>query len=799
MNTDGSYGGYGKEAVPRPPSQPPAPPMPRQAPGSAVPPLIRWLRAPRPEAEPGVWRHGYEPRPDKEPEKIGDRQLLGGALLALLIGLLVWSLCWNGYIKAWLWPLLWFTPESWRTAGGNIAAFDLASRIYYVLFAALLAAVCGRYGRWPRVWQRYAPERWQRRLRPLLAPLAHLKPYRRASAALLGGLLVGLLCASGSWTFWLTPGWALTPVKWHSMEPIAGLVFFNIYYLLAAALLLALTAWAGGWRALWRDRHGKDAADQPWTPMPDRAPPAELERWPELRTAGYPEAADLLMREAHSGRIGDLDYIRIEREWRTVRSRPSVVPEFVDEVLAQGAAAYVHPSGARDLAARTATHDLLTGQVRIGAASEEERNPYRYRGHTMGLDPALLGTSLLAVGPPGSGKTGRIVRPTVEALCLQALSRQAAVVAVGTPRAALGPDDAFDVVVRVGDPRSTHDLDLYAGITDPDEAAALLGEALLGAELGDTREASRVLGQLLGPYQAAYGRFPSVRELRELLDGSDVVLAALRGALDEAREFSQQRELDARERAAARPGDLGQLLADRVSLLTRPAFDGFFGADAGSAAAAQGPPPFSLSALQHPIRVRVDLPDRGHVEASRILTRLVLAQFTASVTTRQDRSLFAALVLDDATHAITPEAVRGLRELRAANAGAVLTLRTLDEVPKRLRATLVGTVGCKVALSGLTTWDGEVFAHAWGQDWVKTEEHTHNPDFSGGLLKRAVRGVRSAFTGVRATTTSVTVRSVQRERWSASDLAHKVPPGHAVLSLTSVRGETSPPVLTRLG
>lgn len=770
--------------------------MPRQAPTPTerLAPVVRWLREPRPEAEPGVWRQGYESRPAEEPERLGDRHLLGGALLALLLALLVWSLCWNGYLRAWLWPLLWFTPDSWRQ-GGNATLFNAVSQVYYVLFAVVLASVAGRYGRWPRVWQRYAPEAAQRRLRTVTGPPARLKPYRRALLALVGGALVGLMCATGSWTFWLTPGWTLTPDDWHTMEPVAGLVFFNLYYLLAGAVLLALTAWAGGWRQLWRHREKRRVAEQRWAPMPERAPSTELEQWPEVRAAGYPDVADLLARELREGRFSDLDYVRVEREWRTVRSRPAELPGFAQEVLTRGCAAYAHPSGARDLAVRTATHDLLTGQVRIGSALDEERNPYRFRGRVLGLDPAVLGTSLLAVGPPGSGKTGRIVRPVVEALCLRALSRQAAVVAVGTPRAALGPDDAFDVVVRVADPRSTHDLDLYAGLTDPDEAAALLAEALVGAELGDTREATIALAQLLGPYQAAYQRFPSVRELRELLDGTPVALAALREELDAVGEFGQQRELQARARAAERSGDVGRLLADRVALLTRPAFDGFFSAGAPGA----GPPPFSLHALGHPLRVRIDLPERGHVEASRILTRLILAQFTASAQTRQDRSLFACLVVDDATHAITPDSVRGLRHLRAANAGALLTLRTLDDVPERLRTTLVGTVGCKVALSGVTTWDADVFAEAWGEDWVKAQEVTHNPDFSGGLFKRGVRGLRTLFTGVRATTASVTVREVERKRWSASDLAHKVPHGCAVASLTSVRGTVTPPVVLRLG
>ena len=800
MSTDGSYLGHSGEAVPRPPAGPPTPPMPRRAPevGEQVAPLVRWLREPRPVAEPGVWRHGYEARPAEESEPIGDRQLLGGALLALLVSLLVWSLCWNGYLPVISW-MLDSMPRAWFQQTESAPRAVLATYLPYALVAALVFGTAGRYGRWPRVWRRYAPAGWQRRARVLTEPLGRLKPYRRALIALLGGVLVGLMCASGAWTFWLSPGWALTPDDWHSMKPLGGLIFFNVYYLLSGLALLALTAWAGGWRELWKRRaKARDAAQRPWTPMPDRAPSVELERWPEVRAAGYPEVADLLASELRDGRASDLDYVRIEREWRTVRSRPAELPGFAQEVLTRGSAAYTHPSGARDLGVRTATHDLLTGQVRIGTALDEQRNPYHYRGRTLGLDPALLGTSLLAVGPPGSGKTGRIVRPTVEALCLQALSRQAAVVAVGTPRAALGPDDAFDVVVRVADPRSTHDLDLYAGLTDPDEAAGLLAEALVGSELGDTREATIALAQLLGPYQAAHGRFPTVRELRELLDGSPVALAELREQLDVVGQFGQQRELQARERAAGRPGDVGQLLADRVALLTRPAFDGFFGSG-GTDGSRGGPLPFSLRALQHPLRVRIDLPERGHAEASRILTRLMLAQFTASVTTREDRSLFACLVLDDATHAITPDSVRGLRQLRAANAGAVLTLRTLDDVPKRLRPTLVGTVGCKVALSGVTTWDAEVFAEAWGEDWVKTEDITHNPDFSGGLLKRGLRGVRTLFTGVRATTTSVTVRDVQRKRWSASDLAHKVPHGCGVLSLTSVRGDVTPPVVLRLG
>ncbi|MDX6355925.1 MAG: hypothetical protein QOF98_2828, partial [Streptomyces sp.] len=504
--------------------------------------------------------------------------------------------------------------------------------------------------------------------------------------------------------------------------------------------------------------------------------------------------ADRLTAEVRTGRMNDVDYARISRAWAGVRADPTRFGAFSDAVLREGAEACMHPSGDRDLPHRGHPHDLYARQVRIGRGADDERNPYQHRGSGIALDPGLLGTGMLVVGPPGSGKTRQIVRPVVESLCLQALAGQAAVVAVGAVGSDLGPAGAYDVVISLADPSSRYDLDLYGGSTDPDAAAGILAEALLdahGTEEGELRRATTALGQLLGPYTAAHGRFPSVTELRELLDGTEHAYATLRNALDEAGAPGMVRELDARQRQAARPDDIGPRLADRVSLLDRPAFAGFFDVTGRSR-------PFSMYALEHPLRVRIDLPERGHAEASRILARLVLAQFTAAVTARRDRSLFACLVLDDAAHTITADAVRGLARLRSANAGAVLTLRTLDDVPEGLRTALLGAVGCRMTMSGVTTWDGKRFAEAWGTTWVETKDVTRTPDQSGGTLRRTTRGVRRLFTGEAATTESVTVRTVERERWSASDLAHDVPAGHAVLSLTTTTGEHAPPVLLDL-
>ncbi|MFE3600084.1 ATP-binding protein [Streptomyces sp. NPDC059142] len=702
MDSDGTHDAQGTRAnpVPRPAAPPPMPssapfesappPAPGHAPRSG-PTLAEWLRVPRLSDAPGTWTYGHRARPAEEPELTPLRQLVSGALISLLAGLLLWSLLWNGYLGGfWLWPLYMFTPDSWRATMASV----VASYVYYALFVGGMLFLFGRLGRWPELARR----------------------------------VVG---------------------------------------------------------------RGPGAAPKETAPPPPE-PEDDLAEWPELRTAGQSDIAARLAAEIRDGRMNDVDYARIRRAWHSVRADPSRLTAFGEAVRGDGAGACVHPSGKRDLPVRAARHDLLARQVRLGTVQDGERNPYARRGTGLALDPVLLGTSLLAVGPPGAGKTHALVRPVVESLSLQALAGQAAVIAVCATGTQLGPDSAYDVVVRLGDPDSVYDLDLYGGTNDPDEAAVVLAEGLVG-DLADTdsRRASTALAQLLGPFRAARGRLPAVPELRELLDGEPAALAVLRETLDAEGHVAMRRELDARERQSGAPGDPGRALADRVALLDRPAFAGFFDTSGRTR-------PFSLRALEHPLRVRIDLPERGHAEASRMLARIVLAQFTANAATRADRSLFACLVLDDATRTLTPETLRGVQRLRSVNAGAVLTLRTLDDVPEALHTALLGAVGCRMAFSGITTWDGKRFAEAWGTEWVETRDVTQRTVFADQPLTRAIHAFRKLVTGKAVTTDAVTVRKVERERWSASELAHSVPAGHAVLSLRTVSGEHAPPLLVDL-
>ncbi|MFG2575883.1 ATP/GTP-binding protein [Streptomyces sp. NPDC048481] len=790
MDSDGTQDARGTHAdpVPRPagPAHPPAPPRPARAPG--VPPaaehapraasaVAAWLDEARPAARPGIWRFGHRPpAPPRAAERLAPVTVVG-VLVPLVIALVLWSLWRRGALPYQFTLLRLFTPGDWWW-GGTIASpktMDGAeARVVYdgVFFAVLLYAM-GRLGSWPHVVRHFVGRRPQP---------------SRALIALLGALAALSFVFPGAFGV----GWDALPV----VDPLFSLIvlisggyelfasplFTNALYAVVTALVVWPFARVGGWLPYARERLAARQAD-PAHPVPAAERPRS--QWPELRDAGEYEAADLLAGEVAAGRMNDVDCARVRRAWS------AGLGDFRETVLRQGGAAWTHPSGDRDLPRRTARHDLLAGQVRIGRWVAAERTPPAYHDTGAALGPELLGTSLLAVGPSGSGKTRTLTGPLTEALALQALTGSCAVVAVSAPGGGpLGSDSAFDVVVRIGDPSSVHDLDPYAGCDDADEAAAVLAEALVGdLDSVSAQGAATALAQLLGPYRAAYGRFPALAGLRELLEGEPAALAALGEAV--AGDEVMRRELQARVRQTGTPGDPGRALADRLALLSRPVFAGFFGADDDAHRT------FSLRAVaHHPLRVRIDLPERGHEEAARLITRLVLAQFLTVVRERHDH--FACLVLDDAAGAVTDGSVRRLQRLRSQNAGVVLALRSVGDVPEALHGPLYGAVGCRMAFSGITTWDGGRFARTWGTEWVETTEVAKHTVFADQPMTRAIHALRKLVTGNAVTTDAVTVRQVERERWSASQLAHEVPPGHAVLSLTSVGGEHTPPLLVDL-
>ncbi|MFK3733520.1 ATP/GTP-binding protein [Streptomyces sp. NPDC088090] len=794
METDGTYESRDTRgaAVPRP-TAPPVPPLPPVHPPTAVPPqptgapgprnaVAEWLDAPRPKAAPGIWRFRHvPPAPPRERSRLAP-VTVAGLLIPVVVALILWSVWRRGGVP-YLWvPLQVLTPEDWWYAGTTTARdwHGTEAHIVYsgVVFGAIVFAVA-RLGAWGTV------------VRHVLEPYGPT-----ARAALTAG--AGLVALTFVWPEWFPfVSWDPLPIASPFFSLLALLgggydIITTVPVYLLTVLITVGVLWpfarVGDWRGVLRARRNarRPAAEAPGAPAPRST-------WPGPREAGQWQVADLLSAEVLGGRMNEVDVARIRHQWERSRDDARRLSGFVDTVMRQGAAAWAHPSGDRDLPRRAAAHDLLLGQVRIGRAVAAERNPAAYRGAGVALDPAALGTSMLVVGPPGAGPSGGLTAAAAEALTLQALTGTCAVVAVGGPAAPYGPDAAYDVVVRLGDPGSPYDLDLYGGLTEPDEAAALLAEGLAGdVESLDPRRAVTVLAQLLGPYRTVHGTFPPVPVLRELLEAGPGPLGDLRDRLP-AEAAAMRRELDGRIRQAGGPADPGPLLADRLALLDRPAFADFFGAGKGAAR------PFSLNTVaHHPLRVRVELPEHGHEEASRLLARLVLAQFLTAARSGGGRTHFAGLVLEDASGALTAGTVRALQRLRARQAGVVLGLRTLGDVPEPLHGPLLAAVGCRAALSGVTTWDGRGFAEAWGTEWVETEEVAHHTVFANQPMTRALHALRKRVTGKAVTTDAVTLKRVERERWSASELAHSVPPGHAVVSLATVDGANMPPVLVDL-
>jgi hypothetical protein len=780
----------GSAVPPRPATAPGVPPRPARAPGLEQPLQHRstvadWLNEPRPAAGPGIWRYGYRPpKAGQSAERLSPVTVVG-LLVPLVVALIVWSF-WRQGAVPYQWAVLkLFTPDDWWW-GGSVSPKGLQGQeavvVYDGVFFAVLVIAVGRLGSWSDVLRHFVGRRPQP---------------ARALLAAVGALITLSFVFPNAFGV----GWNPLPV----VDPIFSLIvlisggydlftsqlFTDSLYALITLLVLWPFARIGGWWAYAQEllaARRRAVAEGAAPPAVERTPA----QWPELRSAGQHQAAELLTAEVLGSRMNDVDCARVEHAWAVAQRDSARFAAFTDTVLRQGATAWTHPSGARDLPGRTAPHDVLEGQVRIGQWVAGDRAPLAYRGAGAALAPDVLGTSLLVVGPSGSGKTRQVLEPVVESLALQALTGRCAVVVVSAAGTPIGADSAFDVVVRIGDPASVHDLDPYADSDDPDEAAAFLAEALVGdVDAVAGQRATTALAQVLGPYRTVHGRFPPLPVLRELLEGEPPALSSLRTALSAPEHAVMRRELDARLRQVGSAADVGPALADRLALLDRPVFAEFFGSGGTTR-------PFSLrSVVHHPLRVRVDLPERGHEEASRLITRLVLAQF-ASVVRDGKHPHFACLVLDDATGTVTTESVRRIQRLRSRNAGVVLALRTVGDVPETLHGPLYGAVGCRMALSGVTTWDGSRFAHAWGTEWVETRDVAKHTVFADQPMTRAIHALRKLVTGKAVTTDAVTVRQVERERWSASELAHEVPPGHAVLSLTTVQGEYAPPLLVDL-
>jgi Zn-dependent protease with chaperone function len=540
-------------------------------------------------------------------------------------------------------------------------------------------------------------------------------------------------------------------------------------------------------------------ASAPAGPADEDAPvtPADLVAaypWMDRDDADVPTALLALM---NSPATEPIDQIRLRHAVELADLDATLRTRFLDEVPRLGTDAMLHPSGMRLLPSLRPVHDLLEREVGLGQVAATTDDSL-VGAPMVEVNHRMLRTSMLVIGPPGSGKTHSFAYPVVEHLSQSALLGTASVVVIDPKGDDFDRDGWFDVVI---DPlRPTRGLSLFGGSANADIAADRLASALLPADVSDdkayfTDASKNALYDCLAPYHAAFDAWPSVRDLLALLRADqrvhDRVRAALKGKPDAAEWRSR---LDNRVKQTQGSHDPAASLVERLAQLDRPAIRSVL----------DRPDPFTMADINTPVRVRIALPEAEYPEASRIIARLVVSQFVQAAGAQDaNPHLFKGLVIDEAGRYVDDYVARGIQRLRSKNAGLLLLTQTLSDFPEKIRPAIFGSAGCKAVFGGVDPATAAEFSSWFGEQWVTetTTGHGLQQGRSDGLgysrgtiLDPSVRTTQTRQTST-ARSRSVSTRYVERARWTPSDIMTKIPVGHSVVALATADGARVGPVL----
>jgi hypothetical protein len=524
-------------------------------------------------------------------------------------------------------------------------------------------------------------------------------------------------------------------------------------------------------------------ADAPTGPPAGPAAPP----WESIRGA-HPRLADQLDELAASADFNDVDRARLTNAIRGHAANSTELERLGQAIARDRSAALVHPSQQRNLPGqRFARHNLLAGQVRLGEVVPDHRGDFEITGD-FGIDLDVLRTSLLVIGPPGSGKTRGIATPIVEHLSLAALTGKASMVVVDPKATDFAYDGWFDVTIDPLNP--TCGFSLFGGSRTADVAADRLASALLPPQVSDDKayfiDASKnALYACLAPFEAAYERWPTVPELLGLLRAEQSSIDRVKERLKGSGAKEMKALLDTRKSQTLRTADPAASLVERFALLDRPALRRLLDHPG---------PTFQMRDLNRPVRVRVSLPEAEYPDASRILARLVVSQFVQITSSSEtDRSIFKALVIDEAGRFVDDYVARGVQKLRSNNAGLVLLSQTMSDFPIEVRATIFGSTGCKAVFGGIDPQDADVFSKWFGDQYINETTISRSAQQGTQYNQRGMPDGRS-----HSQTSGYSIRRVERARWTVSDIITGVPAGHALLSLSRSNGARVGPVLVNL-
>jgi hypothetical protein len=500
----------------------------------------------------------------------------------------------------------------------------------------------------------------------------------------------------------------------------------------------------------------------------------------------------------------DVDRARIRRALETARGDSKLHVELVETLIAEGSGAFVHPSGQRNLPGRRARHDLGARAVALGRIADAvpvavDKNPAELLGRPFGLDLDLLRTSLLVIGPPGSGKTRSFAEPIIEHLALEALAREASLVVLDPKGDDFAFDGWFDYTIDIGNPHASCGFSLFGGADSPAEAADRLASALIPAATPETAyftdSAKNALYNALAPYLAAHdGRWPTLRALLDLLTspGGSTWQSVRDRLRNKGRLKEFELELSARERQTSRRDDPAASLAERLGLLNRPHLVQLFDVQE---------PRFGMRQIDTPVRVRIALPEEQSPDAVRILARLAISQFAQVASSpKANRSIFKGLVCDEAGRYIDDYVVGAVRKIRSNNAGMVLLTQSLADIPADLCDSLFTSTGGKAVFAGANPRDAESLSAYWGTRFAPEITHHAGVQEGRSLTTRGIIPLPGDITRgrQRSVSHSTSIRQEERLLWSAGEVINAIPARHCVVTLTSSDGRRSPPMLVEV-
>lgn len=445
-----------------------------------------------------------------------------------------------------------------------------------------------------------------------------------------------------------------------------------------------------------------------------------------------------------------------------------------------------------------------------GFQLEETQEQYR-------LTEEHLRTNMIVVAPPGGGKTRSVLKPA-----LHFFKRTgAAVICIDAKAKADGRDldpKEFHLNFDLNDPQNSMRLNVWSGRT-PDEMGERLAEALMPEPGEDKRyfsdNAKDALIALATAHHVVYGEMPSLKAvlayLRDSRKREDLAEELRNGGLpDESEEIDGLLRINKLADMKSDPlGSLDTALAPlargEVAQLLTTARDGY-----------------SIEQLlQQPVRVRFALPEGGRPRLTRIIGRLVLAQFTYAVISPDcNKRILKAAVVDEAESFVTPAIAKGMSMARENRGCYILTMQDLSQIEDpTLREDVLSVAGNKMVMAGVGDYDAKKFSALFGTrerpyttHSRSTSQGKHSSQSRGsghggygslgsGDLLYGAGGARQQSTRGRSSSHQQSEGNSIQLRERAEFLTSEIrglPPFHALIERRDNRGEVTPVTVVHL-